>query len=140
MKSGYASVNYLKKEDSTPIVFGTVPEPSMSTLRVHEASAPREETTGQELVSDVPPSNDDQGGSTQETSRAPSSEVEAVGDQRLSDSPREAQGQSHPFAHSPVAQQDTEDHRQEVLRFRVQVRNTKTHKVEYKWIPMNMLI
>ena len=32
MKSGYASVNYLKKEDSTPIVFGTIPEPSMSTL------------------------------------------------------------------------------------------------------------
>ena len=32
MKSGYASVNYLKKEDSMPTVFGTVPEPSMSTL------------------------------------------------------------------------------------------------------------
>ena len=32
MKSGYASVNYLKKEDSTPIVSGTIPEPSMSTL------------------------------------------------------------------------------------------------------------
>lgn len=32
MKSGYASVNYLKKEDSTPTVFGTIPEPSMSTL------------------------------------------------------------------------------------------------------------
>ena len=32
MKSGYASVNYLKKEDSTPIVFGTIPEPSTSTL------------------------------------------------------------------------------------------------------------
>ena len=25
MKSGYASVNYLKKEDSTPIAFGTIP-------------------------------------------------------------------------------------------------------------------
>ena len=32
MKSGYASVNYLKKEDSTPIAFGTIPEPCMSTL------------------------------------------------------------------------------------------------------------
>jgi len=39
MKSGYASVNYLKKEDSTPIVFGTVPEPSMSTLPKQRGNA-----------------------------------------------------------------------------------------------------
>jgi len=32
MKSGYASVNYLKKEDSTPTVYGTIPEPSLSSL------------------------------------------------------------------------------------------------------------
>ena len=32
MKSGYASVNYLRKEDSTPTAYGTVPEPSTSTL------------------------------------------------------------------------------------------------------------
>lgn len=32
MISGYGSVNYLSKKDSTPIVFGTIPEPSMNTL------------------------------------------------------------------------------------------------------------
>ena len=32
MESGYASVNYLRKEDSTPTAYGTVPEPSTSTL------------------------------------------------------------------------------------------------------------
>ena len=32
MKSGYASVNHLKKEDSTPTAYGTIPEPSTSTL------------------------------------------------------------------------------------------------------------
>ena len=94
--------------------------------------------SGQELVSDIPPNNDDEGGSI--NSVAEPSQVEPVGDQRLPYSPREAQGQSHPSAHSPVAQQDTEDQRQEVLRLRVQVRNTKTHKVEYMWVPINMLI
>jgi len=41
MKSGYGSVNYLRKEDTTPIVFGTVPEPclsSMPTKRKSEAA------------------------------------------------------------------------------------------------------
>lgn len=107
---------------------------------IHQATNSDEEQvpSGQELVSDVPPNNDDEGGSINAV--AEPSQVEAVGDQRLPDSPREAQGQSHPPTHSPVAQQDTEDQRQEVLRLRVQVRNTKTHKVEYVWIPINMLI
>ena len=44
MKSGYASVNYLRKEDSTPIVYGTVPEPSLSTL----PRQPRNATAGKQ--------------------------------------------------------------------------------------------
>lgn len=44
MKSGYASVNYLRKEDSTPTVYGTVPEPSLSTL----PRQPRNATAGKQ--------------------------------------------------------------------------------------------
>lgn len=32
MKSGYGSVNYLKKEDTSPISHGTIPEPCMSSM------------------------------------------------------------------------------------------------------------
>jgi len=39
MKSGFASVNYLSKTDTTPLAFGTIPEPSMSSMPTQRKNA-----------------------------------------------------------------------------------------------------
>ena len=104
---------------------------------VHQETQ-REATTSDEVVPDVPPNNDNEGGSERPTEEP--SAAEQVGHQGLPDSSGEAQGQQQSPPHRPVAEQEIEHHGQEVLRLRVQVRNTKTHKVEYMWIPINMLI
>ena len=84
------------------------------------------------------PSNErDEGGSPATTEGTCS--TQPTGNQGLPNSSGEAQGQQQPPTHSPVAQQEDECPT-EVLRLRVQVRKTKTHKVEYVWVPINMLI
>ena len=106
---------------------------------IHRAdTCPAEEAQKQELVSDIPPNNDDEGGSIASTDKQPS--TDEIGDQRHIDSPRETQGQQQSPPHSPMAEQAAQHDESRVLRLRVQVRNTKTHKVEYMWIPINMLI
>ena len=88
-------------------------------LRIHEASATEQEAASHEVVPDVPPSNDDEGGGTQEASRAPS--TEPIGDQGSDDSPREAQGQQPAHSCGVVAQQEAEHKEPELLRLRVRV-------------------
>ena len=106
---------------------------------VHQATQEEHQgaNTSQELVPDIPSNDDDEGGSS--ATVVEQSEVAANGNQGLPNSSGEAQGQQQPPTHSPVAQQEDECPT-EVLRLRVQVRNTKTHKVEYVWVPINMLI
>ena len=106
---------------------------------IHRAdTCAAEEAQKQELVLDIPPNNDDEGGSVASIDNQPS--TDEIGDQGDIDSSREAQRQQQSPSHSPVAEQAAEHYESRVLRLRVQVRNTKTHKVEYKWIPINMLI
>ena len=90
------------------------------------------------MVSDVPPSNDDQGGSTQEDSRAPSSEP--TGDQGLDDRSGETQGRESTPTPGDMVEEATEHHEPELLRLRVRVSDPKTHRVKYVWIPINTLI
>ena len=107
-------------------------------ITIFEDSALQQEAASHEVVPDVPPSNDDEGGGTQEASRAPS--TEPIGDQGSDDSPREAQGQQPAHSCGVVAQQEAEHKEPELLRLRVRVSDPKTHIVTYMWIPVNMLI
>ena len=95
---------------------------------VHEDTQvePQGATSSQELVPDVPSNDDDQGGSERSDQETP--QVAAVGDQGLHDIAGDPQGSTQASSHSPVAQQDPVDNGQEVLRLRVQVRNTRHTK------------
>jgi len=104
---------------------------------VHQETQ-REAASSDEMVSDIPPNNDDEGGSQRPTEEP--STAEQAGDQGLPDSSGEAQGQQQSPPHRPLVEQEAKHDGQEVLRLRLQVRNTKTHKVEYVWVPINMLI
>ena len=106
----------------------------------HEATQVEQEGSiaSQELVPDLPPNRSDEGASERATEEP--SQVEADRDQGVPDSSREAQGQQPSSPHRLVAEQAAEDSEQEVLRLRVRVSDPKTHRVQYVWIPVNMLI
>ena len=106
---------------------------------VHQASSNQQEepNQSQELVPDLPSNDDNQGGGQRETKDAALSNED--GNQGIPDCSGNAQGQQSSPAHSPLDEQAAPDNT-EVLRLRVQVRNQRTHTVEYVWVPINMLI
>jgi len=76
-----------------------------------------------ELVSDIPPECDSEGGGTQETQRT--SSTGSIGHQGNLDSAGAPPGRPASPPHSPLAEKSAEDLRQEVLRLRVKVGNYK---------------
>jgi len=106
---------------------------------VHQASGNQQEepNQSQELVPDIPSNDDNEGGGQREIKDAAISNED--GNQGVSDCSGNPQGQQPSPSHSTVDEQAAPNNA-EVLRLRVQVRNQRTHKVEYKWIPINMLI
>lgn len=84
---------------------------------LHETTQP-EEAASHEVVSDIPSNRSDEGASERATEEQQS--TQQVGDQGVPDSPGDAPRPASPSAHSPVAQQEAEHDRQEVLRLRVQ--------------------
>jgi len=110
----------------------------LGTGRVYEASATQQEAASHEVVPDVSSNGSDEGASQRATEEPPT--TQPTGDQGVPDSPREAQGQQPSSPHRLVAEQAAEDSEQEVLRLRVRVSDPKTHRVQYVWIPVNMLI
>jgi len=97
-----------------------------------------EPASTQELVPDILENDNDEGGSTQPTQGA--SSTDTARDQRDNDSPREAQGQHDPPAHSAVAAQDTSDNGPQILRLRVRVWNKYTHRYTYEYVSINTMI
>lgn len=107
---------------------------------IHQTTEANQEPMppSQELVPDLSPNRSDEGGSSAPTEGT--SQVDATGHQGLDDSSGDAPRQQPPSTPGPVAEQDTEDNRHEVLRLRVQVRDKRNHKITYVWIPINTLI
>lgn len=86
----------------------------------------------EELVSDLPPVDDDEGGGTNKVA-SPQWTV-ANGDQRIIDSSGEAQGPTTSLAHCNMVGETIEHHGPEILRLRVQVRDKRSHTLRYRYI------
>lgn len=90
-----------------------------------------------ELVPDVPPERDSEGGGTQETQRT--STPGSTGHQGDLDSAGAASRRPATPPRSPVVEESAEDLRQEVLRLRIKVTNKYTHRSYYvDFVPNNI--
>lgn len=85
---------------------------------VHETDTTEQKAASHEVVPDVSPNGSDEGASERATEAAQASE--STGDQGLSDSTGEAQGQQPTPPHSPMVEEETEHNRPTLLRLRVQ--------------------
>lgn len=105
---------------------------------VHNSDTNQQEAESHEVVSHLPPSDNDEGGGTTATQGALT--VDTTGDQGAIDSTGEAQGQQHTPPHSPMVEEAATNKQPELLRLRVRVWNRKTHRVTYEYVSVNTMI